>query len=175
MAAKVTFLDRVLTAYGPEAAEARAQFHQAVAEGVRRMWPDEPGARAQLNPKASAGDAIYGGIARLSPRDDMQRGLKTQAAALAMDLGQLRMLLQAQMVPSIPKPLLLSVFCWLVVLFVSFSLLAPPNATATIALLAAAASVAVAVFLIMELDQPLGGLIRISSDPLMNAMSQFSN
>ena len=55
MAAKVTFLDRVLAAYGPEAADARAQFHDTVGEAVRRMWPDEPGAWAQLNPKASAG------------------------------------------------------------------------------------------------------------------------
>ena len=52
MAAKVAFLDRVLTAYGPEAAEARARFRDAVAEAVRRMWPDEAAAQAQLLPNA---------------------------------------------------------------------------------------------------------------------------
>ena len=55
-----------------------------------------------------------------------------------MDVGQLRMLLLAQRVPSLPKPLLLAVICWLVAIFFSFSLLAPRNATAGLALLAAA-------------------------------------
>jgi hypothetical protein len=31
-----------------------------------------------------------------------------------------------------------------------------------------------AVFLIMELDQHLGGLIRISSQPMLNALIQFA-
>ncbi len=173
MAAKVTFLGRVLAAYGPEAAEARAQFRAAVEEGVRRMWPDEAHARPQLTPNASAGEAVYAAIQQLAPRDEMQRGLKAQAATLAVDLGQLRMLLLAQMVPSIPRPLLLSVVCWLLIIFLGFSLLAPPNATTTLALVAAAVSVAGAVFLIMELDQPLGGLIRISSEPMLNALAQL--
>jgi hypothetical protein len=174
MAAKVTFLGRVLAAYGPEAAEVRALFRDNVADGIHRMWPDEPGARAELTPNAQAGEAFYGAIQRLSPHDDTQRSLKAQGASLAMDLGQLRMLLQAQMVPSIPMPLLLAVVCWLLIIFLSFSLLAPPNATTTLALVAAAVSVAGAVFLILELDRPLGGLIRISSEPMINALNQLA-
>lgn len=174
MAAKVAFLDRVLTAYGPEAGQAQAQFRNAVAETVRRMWPDGAGERAQLLPNAQGGDAVYGAIQALSPRDDLQRGLKAQAASLAVELGQLRMLLLAQMVPSIPKPLLVAVVCWLVVIFLGFSLLAPPNATTTLALISAAVSVAVAVFLIMELDHPLGGMIRISGEPMRNALNHFA-
>jgi hypothetical protein len=173
MAAKVTFLDRVLAAYGPEAAEARARFRQAVEEAVRRMWPQEARERAQLMPNAQAGDVVYAAIQSLSPRDDTQRGLKAQAASLAVDLAQLRMLLLAQMVPSIPKPLLVAVGCWLMIIFLGFSLLAPPNATTTLALVSAALSVAVAVFLVVELDHPLGGMIRLSSEPMLNALNQF--
>ena len=80
------------------------------------------------------------------------------------------MLLLAQMVPSIPKPLLIAVVCWLVIIFLGFSLLAPPNATSTLALVSAAVSVAVAVFLIMELDHPWGGMIRISSEPMLQRL-----
>ena len=174
MAAKVAFLDRVLTAYGPEAAEARARFRQAVEEAIRRMWPQEARERAQLMPNAQAGDVVYAAIQSLSPRDDTQRGLKAQAASLAVDLAQLRMLLLAQMVPSIPKPLLIAVGCWLMIIFLGFSLLAPPNATTTLALVSAALSVAVAVFLVVELDHPLGGMIRLSSEPMLNALNQFA-
>jgi hypothetical protein len=174
MAAKITFLDRVLATYGPETAEVRAQFRDLIGEAVRRMWPQELGAHAQLLPNTTAGDAVYAAIQRLSPRDDMQRALKAQAAALAVDIGQVRTLLMAQMVPSIPKPLLISVVCWLVIIFLGFSLLAPPNATTTLALVAAAVSVAGAVFLIMELDQPLGGLIRLSSEPMVQALTHLA-
>lgn len=175
MAAKVAFLDHVLTAYGTDAAGARTQFRDAITEAVQRIWPDEAGARAELASNATAGDDVYAAIQRLSPRDETQRGLKAQAVTLAVDLGQLRMLLLAQRVPSIPKPLLLAVACWLLIIFFCFSLLAPPNATTALALIAAAVSVAVAVFLIMELDQPLGGLIRISGEPLRNVLSHLAN
>jgi hypothetical protein len=174
MAAKVAFLDRVLTAYGPEAAEARAGFRQAAEEAVRRMWPHETHEQAQLMPNAQTGDVVYAAIQSLSPRDDTQRGLKAQAAALAVELAQLRMLLLAQMVPSIPKPLLIAVGCWLMIIFLGFSLLAPPNATTTLALISAALSVAVAVFLVVELDHPLGGMIRLSSEPMVNALNHLA-
>lgn len=174
MAAKVAFLDRVLTAYGPNAVGARAEFRDEVADGFHRIWPDEAGVRAQLAPNATAGARIYAAIQGLTPRDDAQRDLKAQAATAAADLGQLRMLMLAQAVPSIPKPLLIMVGCWLVIIFLCFSLLAPPNATTTLALTAAAVSVAGAVFLIMELDEPFGGTIRISSEPMRNALAHLT-
>jgi len=174
MAAKVAFLDRVLAAYGPEAAEARRQFRATVEEGVRRMWPGEANTPAQLTPNAHAGDALYTALQSFSPRDDTQRALKTQAASLAVDLAQLRTLLLAQSISSISKPLLIMVVSWLVVIFLSFSLLAPPNATANLALVVAALSVAGAIFLILELDRPFGGLIQIPSEPMQNALKQMT-
>jgi hypothetical protein len=58
---------------------------------------------------------------------------------------------------------------WLVVLFASFGLFAPRNATVVATLLISALSVAGAIFLILELDQPFEGLIQISSTPLRSA------
>lgn len=173
MAAKVAFLDRVLNAYGPEAVEARAKFRDAAADAVRRMWPEEAGARAQLAPNAPEGDSVYAAIQALSPGDDMHVGLKTQAAALAVDLAELRVLLLAQSMSSVSKPMLIAVVSWLAILFLSFSLIAPPNATTSVALVAAALSVTVAVFLILELDQPMGGMIQVSSEPMRNALHQL--
>jgi hypothetical protein len=175
MAAKIALLDHVLTAYGPDAAEARAQLREAIAAELGRgAWSDEADARTQMVSLSQANYRAYAAILGLSPRDDAQRDLKARATTLAMDLGQLRMLLLAQTVPSIPKPLLVAVICWLVVIFLSFGLLTPANATTTLALLAAAASVASAVFLIMELDQPLGGMIRIPSEPMLDASILFT-
>jgi hypothetical protein len=174
MAAKVAFLDRVLALYGPEAAGPRGELRDSVTDAVGRMWPSERSERAQLAPNQQLGDAFYVAVHRLSPHDDSQRALKTEAANLMVDLGQLRSLLQAQAIPSITRPLLIALASWLVVIFLGFSVVAPPNATTTLALVASAFSVACAVFLILELDHPLGGLIRIPSEPMINVLNHLA-
>ena len=174
MAAKVAFLDRVLAAYGPEAAEARGRFHDAVKEAVQQMWPGEARLPSHLAPDTQTGNAVYIAVQDLSPHDDMQRKLKDQATTLATDLGQLRSLLMAQSVASVSKPMLVVLVCWLVVIFLGFSVLAPRNPTVIFALVVSALAVSGAIFLILELDQPFNGIIRISSEPMLNAVSQFT-
>ena len=174
MAAKVAFLDRVLSVYGPEAAQARGELRGAVADAVRRIWPADRNALIELTPNQQAGDAVFITVQQLSPHDDAQRALKGQVTSLLVDLGQLRLLLVAQSIPSISTPMLIILVSWLVVIFFAFSVIAPPNATTTIALVASAFSVACAIFLILELDQPFGGLIHIPSEPLINVMNHLA-
>jgi len=172
MAAKVAFLDRVLAVYGPEAAEARVRFHDVVEEAVQRMWPKEA-RRGDLAPNTQGANTMYGVVQELSPHDEAQRKLKEQAIALAIDLGQLRSLLVAQGVPSISTPMLIILVSWLAIIFLGFSALAPPNITPMLALIVSAVAVSGAIFLILELDQPFSGVIRISSEPMINALNQF--
>ena len=174
MAAKVTFLGRVLAAYGPEAAGVRTQLRETMEEGIRQMWPGEMRRPARLAPNTQAANAAYGAIQALSPHNDMHAALKAQAASLAVDAAQIRSLLVAQSVPSISKPMLIILVLWLVIIFLGFSVLAPPNATTILALTVSALAVSGAIFLILELDEPFGGLIGISSEPMLNALSQLA-
>ncbi len=174
MAAKTAFLDRVLVAYGAESTDVRVQFRALVEEAVLGMWPGAEGRPIQLAPNVSAGDAFYEALQQLSPHDDRQRSLKTKATSLAEDLAQIRTLLLVQSAPSISTPLLVVIVSWLVLIFLSFSLLAPSNATATLAMIISACSVAGAVFLILQLDRPFGGIIKIPSAPMVNAMSHLA-
>lgn len=173
MSAKVAFLDRVLATYGPEASEARTRFHEVVKEAVEQMWPREASGPAQLSPDAQAGNAVYAIIQDLSPHDEAQRKLKEQAISVGIDIAQLRSLLLAQSVPSISTPMLIILVSWLAIIFTGFSALAPRNPTAITALMISALAVSGAIFLILELDQPFGGVIRISNEPMRNAMGQF--
>jgi hypothetical protein len=174
ISSKISFLDRVLGAYGPEAADVRAQLLGAAEGGMRQLWPGEM--RRAANPTANIqeANAVYGAIQHLSPQNDMQAALKSQAAALAIDTAQVRSLLAAQSVPSISKPMLIILVSWLVVIFTGFSVLAPPNATVILALMVSALAVSGAIFLIMELDEPFGGVIGISSQPMVNALHQLA-
>lgn len=70
-------------------------------------------------------------------------------------------------------PLLVILIFALAVNFLSFGVFAPQNGTviATLGLYALAS--AAAVFLMLELYQPYGGLIQIPSDTLSTALSQI--
>ncbi len=171
MAAKIALLDRVLAACGPVAAPARRQFREAIVEMVQQIWPGT-GKAARLAPDVHGGNTVFAAIQAIPVQDDTQRVIKAQATTFAVELGQVRTLLYAQAVPSISKPLLVVVVAWLVVIFLSFSLVAPPNVTATLSLMVAALSVSGAIFLILELDHPFSGLVRIPSTPIVNALTQ---
>lgn len=134
MAAKVAVLDRVLSLFGPETKEARVKFRASMEDAIRRLWPQEKNVRADLAPNLQVGDSVYFAINALSPANDAQQKLKALAETYAADLAQLRALLVAQSQSSISVPMLIVVVCWLVVIFAGFSLLAPPNTTANLAL-----------------------------------------
>ena len=68
-----------------------------------------------------------------------------------------------------PVPFLVILLFWLTITFGSFGLFAPPNATVLTVLVLCAVSVAGAVFLVLEMDAPFQGLLKISGDPLRNA------
>ena len=175
MAGKVAFLDRVLAHYGPEAADARAVLRRALEVAIAHIWPEKKLQKVQLAPTAAGGEALFDVLQKLAPQNDAQRALKAQALALASDLGQMRWLLFEQAGSSISTPLLVIVVFWLAILFFSFGLFGPSNTTAVAALMVAALSVSGAIFLVLELDQPFNGLIRISSQPMVAALSQLGH
>jgi len=173
MAGKVAFLDRILAHYGPDAAEARALLRRALEGAITRIWPENKSAEPLLAPNTGTGEVLFDALQKLEPQNDAQRSLKAQALAMAADLGQMRWLLFEQAGSSISTPLLVIVVFWLAILFFSFGLFGPSNPTAVAALLVAALSVSASIFLILELDQPFHGLVRISSQPMLNALSQL--
>jgi hypothetical protein len=62
---------------------------------------------------------------------------------------------------------------WLTIIFVIYGMLAPRNATVVAVLFICALSVAGSIFLIMEMDQPFQGLIKVSSDPMRYTLSHL--
>ena len=105
-------------------------------------------------------------ILRLAPRDDAQKWFQSQALQLANGLAQTRWLLTFQLAGiSLPMPTLIVLIAWNTVIFTSFGLFVKMNPTVVAALFISALSVAVAFFLILDLNSPFTGLIRISSAP----------
>lgn len=62
---------------------------------------------------------------------------------------------------------------WLAIISASFGLFAPRNASVTAALFVAALALSVAVLMILEMEQPSSGLVKIPSTGLRIALDQL--
>ena len=173
MSANIAVLDRVLAHYGPESKEARDLLRGAVARILDQMWSKDGTGASSEAPSFAGGEILYDKIQRLSPKSDMQHSLQTQALSIGMDIGKTRWLMFEQATTSVSMPLLVVLVLWLTVIFISFGLFAPFNATVVASLFVAALSVSGAIFLILEMYGPYSGLIQISSAPLRAALAQL--
>ena len=174
--AKIVMLDRGLAIYGPEANDSRELLRRALLQMIDRLWPHEQIAQADPSDIRSFNPAkLYESIERLSPKDDIRRSIKAMAVATMVDIAQTRWLMFEQQSVSISKPLLVILVFWLTVNFFSFGLFAPRNATVIGTLFLCALAVAGAVFLILELYRPFGGLIQIPSTTLRNALAELGH
>jgi len=175
ISAQLLALDRVLARFGPEAVPVREALRAAVAARVERIWPHDGSPAASVDP-AQGGAAVEGlaaAVRSLSPQTDEQRWLQGRAEEIAESLLASRWVTLGDTRGSVPPALLLLVVFWLSITFVSFGLFAPPNGTVLSILFLCALSVAGAVFLILELDEPLTGLVQVSPEPLYYAIAHL--
>ena len=165
----VLTLDRLLSRYGPETGEVRAALKQAISVRMEMLWPSSADESVQLDPiqsgSAAEAERLADAIQRLDPRDAFQRSLKRRATGLVEKVLETRWMMTASGATSVSLPFLVVLVFWLTITFASFGLFAPRNATVLAVLLVCAMSVGSAVFLILELDGPFEGLIRVPSSP----------
>ena len=169
-------LDRLLARYGAETSEIRGALQHAVAGRIDMIWPQGSSRPAHLEPSVAASgvEGLADAIRGLTPRDDSQRSLQSRALDLAEALLQVRWLVFAGGGTSVPLPFLVVLLFWLTITFASFGLFAPRNPMVLAVLFVCALSVGSAVFLILEMDGPFDGLLRVSADPLRYAHAHLN-
>lgn len=171
-AAGIATLDRLLARYGPEAAPIRDLLRDAVTARIEATWPASGAGRGLEGLKGPApAEEVENRILALSPANDTQRWFKSQALQLSQEVLRTRARLIGSADGSVSRDFVIVVIFWLTMTFASFGLYAPRNATVVTVLLIAALSVSAAVFLILELDDPLGGWIMISDGPMRSALA----
>src|SRR5262249_15626883 len=106
----------------------------------------------------------------LIPKNNAQEQLLAQSHQTANDVAQTRLLTIEEQQNVLPPLFIIFLVFWLTVLFLSFGLLAPRNGTVVAVLLICALSVSSAIFLVLEMDRPLDGVIRASNAPLRKAL-----
>ena len=161
-------LDRYLAAYGQDTQEARELLRHFLVGRFQARWPgddfgpQEPAVAPNRNELVEMEQQIL----RLAPRDDAQKWFQSQALQLANGLALARRLLAVRLQGiSLPMPTLIALIVWITAIFTSFGLFVKINPTAIVALFVSALSIAVAFYLILDLNSPFTGLIHISSAP----------
>ena len=175
LSTNILLLDRTLKFYGIGAKEARDGLRDAIVQTHNRIWSREGVRPENLDSRATqkSVNANIEQLLSLSPKTDAERMMQSRAVQESEAISQSRLLMFEQLGGSIPWPFLTVLIFWICVLFLGFGLFARFNTTVTVALLVGALSVAGAIFLILELNDPYRGLMRISDEPLRNAIGQI--
>jgi hypothetical protein len=172
IAAKLVLLDGELERYGPEARTARDLQRQAIGPLIDRIWGEravKSSSGAPYRP-GTEGQLVYAAIEGLAPQNDVQRNLKFKALQTMGSITESRVLLFEQSDAGLPIHLLVVLVFWLTILLASFTLFSTVNPTGGVALAIIALSASGAIYLILELNHPFGGLMQIPSESLRNAL-----
>ncbi len=185
-AAQLTELDGCLRNYGAEADPIRRRLLDYTVGVVASTWPVEP-LPAGVNHPDTAGmprtgesetlgrilDQVDLGIRRLQAPDPFHARLAADCSAQMQGVVKQRWLLIEEARGSISEPFLRVLVFWLMVIFASFGLYTPPNGLVVAVVGLCAVRVASALFVILDMDLPYGGLFGISSRAMRGALAHM--
>lgn len=198
-AAQLAMLDQTLSDMGPEAVAARGLLRHYTTLSLQDNWPDEfgepaPSASSVGGAIASMLVSLRGGLHPIWLEGSHTNQLLNQLRVAVMSLpaqgqpaeslrdsavSQLNTLVEARwglhertQNQILPMVLLVLIF-WTTAIFLSFGYTAPNNAAVVSAFFIAAVSLAICFGLLVEMDIPFEGVLRISSHPMRDALQHM--
>jgi hypothetical protein len=177
LAVHVYQVDRILAHFGSDATPQREQLRRLLEADIARIWRSGGAGNPPYAPLAAQEEAegLFESIASLSPKNDLQRFGQSRALQLLASVGETRRLLVEQSQGELSWPFLVVVVSWLTILFFGFGLFARFNATVAAAFFVGSLSVAGAISLILQMNQPYAGWLQVSSAPLRAALAQIGH
>lgn len=171
-AAELILLDETFRDYGPAAAAPRDLLRTYTTQVLTDFWPRPGGPQVDLDNQASGAmlEHIREAIRALRPVDDGQRWLRDQALQISTNLLRERWLMIEEGGSKIQPVMLVVLVLWIAFIFATFAVNAPRNATVVGAFFVCSLAMGGSIFLILEMDNPLGGTMKISSWPVTNAL-----
>jgi hypothetical protein len=174
-ATSLSLLDRDLARLGPENLTLRNSLRDFTTKMLALTWPADY--RASSAVRDADVEQILDTMQDQLRSSDAQKNLGNAASALQL-LGELRRtnrLLTLQQGIRTPRPFLAVVVFWLSMSFLSYAIFAPLNRTVIGAMIISALSVSIALNMIIDMDRPFVGLIKVSSTSVRQALDQMSS
>lgn len=169
-------LDVSLRAYGPGAGDARQALRAYTRHALEETWPEDPGVRSQVQSGTSEQLMLDLGrrVRALTPTDADQTELKAEAITGFQTISALRWNVIAESETVVPPVFIAVLIAWLTLIFVSFGLFAPINRVSLVMFVLCSASLAGALFLILELGGPFEGVIKVPATAMRTALAHMS-
>jgi hypothetical protein len=172
LAIDIIKLNRALVRYGPEASNIRSALQDYAQQKALEL--------SGQNGKADLGldtlrmlETVTDQIVELHATDDRQRQVQARALRLTYAMADARWLLVEKAGVTMPLPLLVLLIFWLALLFASFGLFAPRNATVIVVLLSCSLAISGGIWMILELGAPTHGFIRSSTAPMQVSIGEI--
>ena len=185
LAARIGQTGNCLASYGPETLPIRELLRAYTAGAIASTWPEEPRPPGDYPKDQRTGQHFENlalgsllqqarvEILKLQGGDPGRQTLAEVCAAEFASLSDARWRLIGEAHGSISLPFYRLLAFMLMTVFVSFGLNAPRNALAQVSILISALTIAAAVFVVLELDGPLDGFVKVQSTSLREALAQL--
>jgi len=165
--AELILLDETLRDYGLDAVPPRDLLRRYTQRMIAETWPtDDRGAVVDDMTSGTMLERVREAIRALRPVDDGQRWLLDQALQVHVSLLRQRWQFIQQEGPSVRPIVLVILVSWISFIFASFGLNAPQNGTVVAAFLVCSLAIGGSVFLVLAMDNPLTGIMRVSGEPM---------
>ncbi len=173
--AELALLNETLRDYGGKASVPRDLLRDYTETLLRDIWPQNGEARQPNDDRAWVLlEHVREQVRALQPGDDGQKWLHDQALNINVNLLRDRWLLIGEQGPGVSTSVLVILVSWITVIFMSFGLNAPRNGLVMGAFFVCALAIGGSVFMILEMDRPLEGLMQISGTPLSNVLARMN-
>lgn len=174
VAAKALEFNLEMRHYGPEGDAAREVLREDLMSARQQFWGDDRAMAGSYEASYKAMADLSRVFERLDPKTDAQKELLAAAKANYHMIGEDRLLMSLQVISPLAWPLIYAVAGWSCLMFAGMGLLSRPNAATIIMLILGAASVSVAILLILEFSRPYTSSIRISPVVIDRAIADLA-
>jgi hypothetical protein len=170
-ATEIILLDRALRVYGPETAPARKRLGDYTQEAIEGTWPTE-GTPIIADAKAGAIlDGVAAELRGLVAADATRADILTKVEQRMQRVIELRWTLIGASRSTVYTPLFVMLIAWLVLIFASVGFNAPFNPVVVTTTVLAAFVISTSLYIVLDLDLPFDGPVRISPQPLQQALA----
>lgn len=174
-AAELALLNETLRDYGGDAAKPRDLLREYTNAILNDIWPSGGQIPHVSDVRAAVlMEHVREQVRALRPVDDEQKWLRDRALSVNEDMLRDRWLLIAEQGQSVSPVVLIVLVSWITLIFLSFGIYAPRNAMVAVSFLVCAISIGGAIFLILEMDRPIVGIMQISSWPVRNVLAEMN-
>ena len=167
--AELILMNETLRDYGADAAVPHGLLRTYTARMIAETWPARGEAIVDSASSGALLERVREAVRALRPVDDGQRWLQDQALQINTSLLRQRWQFIQNEGHSVRPVVLLILVSWISFIFASFGLNAPQNGTVVAAFLVCSLAIGGSVFLVLAMDSPLSGLMRVSDAPMRRA------